>query len=96
MRARGVSECGGAKRQLALFGDPLNVTARLCEYCKQVSQHLVVSADLLSRLTIPPDLVVGTGETIALRGRREAIEVCIPNEAEHRGVHRCSRATRSA
>jgi adenylate cyclase len=70
-----VSECGSAKRQLALFGDTMNVTARLCEYCKQTSQHLVVSADLLRDLTIPPNLVVGKGETIALRGRHEPIEV---------------------
>jgi adenylate cyclase len=70
-----VSECGSAKRQLAFFGDTMNVAARLCEYCKQASQHLVVSADLLRRLTIPPDLVVGKGETIALRGRYEPVEV---------------------
>ena len=70
-----VSECGSAKRQLAFFGDTMNVTARLCEYCKQASQHLVVSADLLSLLTIPPDLVVGKGETIELRGRHEPIQV---------------------
>jgi class 3 adenylate cyclase len=70
-----VSECGSAKRQLAFFGDTMNVTARLCEYCKQASQHLVVSADLLDRMTIPPDLVVGKGETVALRGRHEPIEV---------------------
>jgi class 3 adenylate cyclase len=70
-----VSECGSAKRQLAFFGDTMNVTARLCEYCKQASQHLVVSADLLSCLTIPPDLVVGKGETVALRGRHKPIEV---------------------
>jgi hypothetical protein len=66
-----VSECGSAKRQLAFFGDTMNVTARLCEYCKQASQHLVVSADLLSLLTIPSELVVGNSETIALRGRHE-------------------------
>ena len=70
-----VSECGSAKRQLALFGDTMNVTARLCEYCKRASQHLVVSADLLRHLTIPPGLVVGNGETVALRGRHEPIEV---------------------
>ena len=70
-----VSECGSAKRQLAFFGDTMNVTARLCEHCKQAGQHLVISADLLSRLTIPPDLIVCKGETIALRGRHEPIEV---------------------
>jgi adenylate cyclase len=70
-----VSECGSAKRQLALFGDTMNVTARLCEHCKQASQHLMVSADLLRRLSIPPHLVVGNGETVTLRGRHEPIEV---------------------
>jgi class 3 adenylate cyclase len=70
-----VSECGSAKRQLAFFGDTMNVTARLCEYCKQASQHLVLSANLLNRLTIPPDLVLSKAETIALRGRHEPIEV---------------------
>jgi class 3 adenylate cyclase len=70
-----VSECGSAKRQLAFFGDTMNVTARLCEYCKQASHHLVVSADLLRRLTIPPDLAVGKSDIIALRGRHEPIEV---------------------
>jgi class 3 adenylate cyclase len=53
----------------------MNVTARLWEYCKQASHHLVVSADLLRRLTIPPDLVLGRGETIELRGRHEPMEV---------------------
>ena len=77
-----VSECGSTKRQLAFFGDTMNVTARLCEYCKQASQHLVLSADLLTRLTIPPDLVVGKAETIELRGRQEPIEVhAIPQTA---------------
>jgi class 3 adenylate cyclase len=29
-----VSECGDTKRQLAFFGDTMNVAARLCELCK--------------------------------------------------------------
>ena len=48
-----VSEAGGAKRQLAYFGDTMNVAARLCEYCKVVNQRLVVSGDLLRQVTIP-------------------------------------------
>jgi adenylate cyclase len=38
-----VSECGGFKRQLAYFGDTMNVWARLCEYCKVCDCNLIVS-----------------------------------------------------
>ena len=34
-----VSECGDAKRQLAYFGDTMNVGARLCEYCKTINEQ---------------------------------------------------------
>jgi class 3 adenylate cyclase len=69
-----VSECGNTKRQIAYFGDTMNVAARLCEYCKVVNQRLVISGDLLRQVTIPIDLRVGDGESITLRGRRERIE----------------------
>lgn len=70
-----VSECGDAKRQLAYFGDTMNVTARLCEYCKAVDQRLIVSDALLRRVAIPTGLQIGAGEAIALRGRRAEIAV---------------------
>jgi class 3 adenylate cyclase len=69
-----VSECGDAKRQLAYFGDTMNVAARLCEYCKAVNQRLVISGNLLHQVTVPVDLRVDGGESIALRGRQERIE----------------------
>jgi adenylate cyclase len=68
-----VSECGDAKRQLAFFGDTMNVAARLCEYCKVIDQQLVVSGDLLRVMTIPADLAIGGGRSIAVRGRREQV-----------------------
>ena len=30
-----ISECGSSRRQLAYFGDTVNVTARLQEHCKE-------------------------------------------------------------
>ena len=63
-----VSECGDAKRQLAYFGDTMNVAARLCEYCKAVNQRLVIWKIYLHQVTVPVDLRVGGGESIALRG----------------------------
>ena len=30
-----ISECGDSRRQIAYFGDTMNVTARLQEHCKE-------------------------------------------------------------
>jgi class 3 adenylate cyclase len=69
-----VSECGVAKRQIAYFGDTMNVAARLCEHCKAVDEAILVSADLLRATAVPPELAVGTRARIALRGRQEPVE----------------------
>jgi class 3 adenylate cyclase len=70
-----VSECGGFKRQLAYFGDTMNVSARLCEYCKDCGCNLIVSGDVLSRVMIPQNLRVSVGQNIVLRGRSSLLEV---------------------
>jgi hypothetical protein len=41
-------------RQVAYFGDTMNVAARLCDYCKSIDQRLVMSGDLKGLMTIPP------------------------------------------
>lgn len=70
-----VSECGGFKRQLAYFGDTMNVSARLCEYCKVCGCTLIVSSEALSHMTIPQSLQISVGQSIALRGRNSLLEV---------------------
>jgi class 3 adenylate cyclase len=70
-----VSECGDAKRQLAFFGDTMNVAARLCEHCKAADKRLIASADLIRQAAVPADLKVGEAVSLALRGRRRPIEV---------------------
>jgi class 3 adenylate cyclase len=70
-----ISECGDSHRQITFFGDTLNVTARLQEYCKQVGRPLLVSADLLSRVRPGPDLRVEPLGGVTLRGRVAAVEV---------------------
>jgi class 3 adenylate cyclase len=70
-----ISECGDSRRQIAYFGDTVNVTARLQEHCKEVGRTLLVSADLLRRLHPSSDLqVVALGQA-ALRGRAAAVEI---------------------
>ncbi len=52
----------------------MNVAARLCEYCKTVNRRLVISGDLKRLMSIPPDLAVGEGTSVAARGRQEPVE----------------------
>jgi class 3 adenylate cyclase len=69
-----VSECGDMKRQLAYFGDTMNVAARLCEYCKTIDRRLVVSGELMRLFAVPDGLDFGVGERIAVRGREAPVE----------------------
>lgn len=70
-----VSECGSSRRQLAYFGDTVNVTARLQEYCKEAGHDLLVSADLLAHMRPNPDILIEPLGPAQLRGRAAAIEV---------------------
>jgi class 3 adenylate cyclase len=75
-----VSECGDAKRQLALFGDTMNVSARLCERCKAINERLVISGELLRLMTVPAGLMVGEGKPIEARGRQEPVEAHVVSQ----------------
>jgi adenylate cyclase len=70
-----ISECGDSRRQIAYFGDTMNVTARLQEHCKEAGRALLVSADLLRLVRPGSDLVVEALGPTQLRGRAAAVEV---------------------
>jgi adenylate cyclase len=70
-----ISECGDSRRQIAYFGDTVNVTARLQEHCKEVGRALLVSADLLRLVRPSSDLIVEALGPTQLRGRAAAVEV---------------------
>jgi class 3 adenylate cyclase len=89
-----VSECGGVKRQLALFGDTMNVSARLCEYCKAAGQRLIVSGDLLQQVAVPADLSVSQGQNISLRGRQGQIGVHVVQRFARNGPLRDQQVSR--
>jgi class 3 adenylate cyclase len=77
-----ISECGDTKRQIAYFGDTMNVAARLCDHCNTAEEALLISVDLLRVTAVPPWLRLGTPEKIALRGRLSPVET----SAVHRGA----------
>lgn len=66
-------ECDGDRRQIVYFGDTINTAVRLQEACKALSVRLLVSAELLQRLDVPPMWrFVDVGE-LTLRGRARPI-----------------------
>jgi class 3 adenylate cyclase len=69
-----ISECGDRKRQLAFFGDTMNVAARLCEHCRSIGRLLVISGDLLRAIAIPDGVEVAAGKRIEARGRQALVE----------------------
>ena len=70
-----ISECGSSRRQLAYFGDTVNVTARLQEHCKEVGRNLLVSSELLRHMKLKRAFAVEPLGEVRLRGRAAAIEV---------------------
>jgi class 3 adenylate cyclase len=70
-----ISECGDSRRQVAYFGDAVNVAARLQEHCKETGRALLVSADLLRAANPAAELVVEALGPTQLRGRVAPINV---------------------
>ena len=70
-----ISECGNSRRQIAFFGDAVNVAARLQEYCKEAGRPLLISGDLVRLATPNSDLAVEPLGSTPLRGRATPIDV---------------------
>ena len=86
-----ISECGDATRQIAYFGDTMNVAARLCDHCKTAEEALLVacrsaSADRITRargagrdLCGAPQRPTGCTEI----GNAAESEITVPRMPEH-------------
>ncbi|MBR0938441.1 adenylate/guanylate cyclase domain-containing protein [Bradyrhizobium jicamae] len=70
-----ISECGDSRRQLAYFGDTVNVTARLQQHCKVVGRALLVSGELLRLLPEDANVIIEPLGATRLRGRAAPIEI---------------------
>ncbi|MHC2332722.1 adenylate/guanylate cyclase domain-containing protein [Bradyrhizobium sp. USDA 4454] len=70
-----VAECGDSRRQIAYFGDTVNVTARLQAHCKEAGRPLLVSGELLRLLPAEPDFVIEPLGATHLRGRAAPIDI---------------------
>ena len=53
----------------------MNVAARVCEVCKTSRSNLLVSGVVLGHVALPQGLKASAGESIALRGRAQPLEI---------------------
>lgn len=63
-----VSECGDTKRSIVYFGDTMNTAARLEGEAKSLKTNLVISAELLKAVDLPPEITAGNQHEVTLRG----------------------------
>ncbi len=79
-----IAECGDSRRQIAYFGDTVNVTARLQAHCKEGRPAVadigrIASPAAVRTWTLPSRLLGST----QLRGRAASIEI-FPSRGAHR------------
>jgi len=79
-----ISECGDSRRQVAYFGDTVNVAARLQAHCKEAGRPLLVSGALFRLLPNGGNLAVDALGPTQLRGRSAPIEIFAVARPEHR------------
>jgi class 3 adenylate cyclase len=91
-----VSECGNSHREIAYFGDTMNVAARLQGLCKERDRDLLVSGDLLRLSNPAPDLVIEALGPTLLRGRAAPIEVFAVSRQPAKTVHQDHASARIA
>lgn len=69
-----VGEIGGRRRQISLFGDAMNVAARLQEVAKTGPGRWVASQAYLEAATLPAGLTATPLGALSLRGREQKVE----------------------
>lgn len=69
------SEVGDDKREIVYFGDTINTAARLQALCKEKERDFLVSGDLLTAMTLPPEAKAQYLGEAELRGKAKSLEV---------------------
>ncbi len=70
-----ISQCGDQKQEISYFGDTVNTAARIEQQCKALDCPLLISAELLNRITLPPTYQSQPKGTVKLRGRETETEL---------------------
>jgi len=66
-------EIGIIKRDITYSGDVLNTTSRIQDKCTELNVHLIVSNELLGRVSLPTNYISQYIGTIKLKGKKNEI-----------------------
>jgi len=69
------AEVGEIKSEIVFHGDVLNTTARITGLCSEMRSDLLISGDLLHRLTLPEALSAQSLGMKLLKGKEQEVEV---------------------
>jgi adenylate cyclase len=70
-----ISQCGDQKQEISYFGDTVNTAARIEQQCKALDCPLLISSELLSRVTLPTSFQIQSKGTVILSGREKETEL---------------------
>jgi len=73
-----VGEVGDGKREIVYFGGTINIAARLCQACKTLDRHFLVTESLLARIRLPENVELRHVGAIELAGIGEPVAVAEP------------------
>lgn len=66
-------ELGYTKREIAFMGDVMNTTARIEEACKTYNSDLLISEELLNKITLPETLSTNKVGNVKFRGKENEL-----------------------
>jgi adenylate cyclase len=70
-----IGELGDFKKEIAFLGDAVNTTARIEAECSNKDKSLIVSEDVLNRLTLPTGYIAENLGNIRLRGKDQYVKL---------------------
>ena len=68
-------EIGEIRRDIAYHGDVLNTAARIQSLCNEHGKTLLISAELLWKMKLTPDLWIQSLGVVSLRGKKIEVEI---------------------
>ncbi len=77
-----IAQIGELKSEIVYNGDVLNTTARIQALCNELGQKLLVSAELMERLSLGPEYTVIELGAVPLRGKAETFGLCAVNRTD--------------